>query len=51
MTTKWRNMFVRAEIVMRDDTRVEAKAEFVLGNPWTIETVWGDEHVIESFVP
>lgn len=46
---QWRNMPARAVIVMRDGTRLESETEFALGDPWTTETVWGDEHVIEKF--
>lgn len=44
-----RNMPARATIVMRDGTRHEAETEFALGDPWTTDTVYGDEHVIEKF--
>ncbi|MCK1408300.1 MmgE/PrpD family protein [Bradyrhizobium sp. 76] len=44
-----RNMPARATIVMRDGRRLEAETEFALGDPWTSDTVYGDEHVIEKF--
>ncbi|MGY4353198.1 2-methylcitrate dehydratase PrpD [Bradyrhizobium sp. GM7.3] len=43
-----RNMPARATIVMRDGTRLEAETEFALGDPWTSDTVYGDEHVIKK---
>lgn len=44
-----RNMPARAAILMRDGTRLEAESDFAFGNPWTTETAWGDEQVIEKF--
>ncbi|UFW51320.1 MULTISPECIES: MmgE/PrpD family protein [Bradyrhizobium] len=44
-----RNMPARVAILMRDGTRLEAESDFALGDPWTTETAWGDEQVIEKF--
>lgn len=44
-----RNMPARATIVMRDGRRLAAETNFALGDPWTRETAYGDEHVIEKF--
>ncbi|MCA6119951.1 MmgE/PrpD family protein [Bradyrhizobium sp. WSM 1738] len=44
-----RNMPARATIMMRDGTRLEAETEFALGDPWSADTAWGDEHVTEKF--
>lgn len=46
---QWRNMPARATIVMRDGSRLEAETEFALGDPWTTDTAYDDEDVIEKF--
>ncbi|WP_128942706.1 MmgE/PrpD family protein [Bradyrhizobium zhanjiangense] len=46
---QWRDMPARVMIVMRGGRRVEAETEFALGDPWTTDTAYGDEHVIEKF--
>lgn len=46
---QWRNMPARVMIGMRDGTRLEAETAFALGDPWTIDTAYGDEHIIEKF--
>ncbi|MGY4501421.1 2-methylcitrate dehydratase PrpD [Bradyrhizobium sp. GM24.11] len=44
-----RNMPACVTIVMRDGSRLEAEAEFALGDPWSTETAWGDDQVAEKF--
>lgn len=44
-----RNMPARVTIVRRDGARFEAEADFALGDPWTSDTAYGDEHIIEKF--
>ncbi|WP_439406499.1 MmgE/PrpD family protein [Bradyrhizobium sp. DASA03076] len=44
-----RNMPARATVLMRDGARLEAETEFALGDPWTSDTAYGDEDVIEKF--
>ncbi|MFK4719292.1 2-methylcitrate dehydratase PrpD [Bradyrhizobium niftali] len=46
---QWREMPARAVIVMRDGTHLEAETEFALGDPWTSDTAYGNEHIIEKF--
>ncbi|MGY4257843.1 2-methylcitrate dehydratase PrpD [Bradyrhizobium sp. USDA 4516] len=46
---QWRNMPARAAIMMRDGSRFEAETEFALGDPWTADTAYDDERVIEKF--
>lgn len=46
---QWRNMPARAMIAMRDGRLLVAEAEFAPGDPWTTDTAYGDQHVIEKF--
>ncbi|MET4262428.1 2-methylcitrate dehydratase PrpD [Bradyrhizobium sp. S3.12.5] len=46
---QWRNMPARVTIVFRDGARLEAETEFALGDPWTSDTAYGDEQVVDKF--
>ncbi|MCC8977856.1 MmgE/PrpD family protein [Bradyrhizobium acaciae] len=46
---QWRNMPAHVTIVLRDGTRLEAQTEYALGDPWTSDTAYGDQQVIEKF--
>ncbi|WP_256467458.1 MmgE/PrpD family protein [Bradyrhizobium sp. 190] len=43
-----RNMPARVTILMRDGTRLKAETEFASGDPWVVDTAWGDEQVAEK---